>query len=232
MSAKKTLCTNCISGKNSIFKALSNEDKQLLQDAHSCRSYKRGEIIYRKGDSPSGLLCLSAGKVKVLKQGIGRGQIIRLSKPVGFIGYRALFAGELYTSSAVAIEDSTICIINKKALFDVLNRNGKFGLNMLNAMAHELGISHKRTVNLTQKHTRARLAESLIFLVDTFGYEDDNETISVCLSRNDLASLSSMTTSNAIRTLSSFADEELIALEGKKIRILDLKKIKRIDDLG
>lgn len=232
MSAKKSLCTNCINGKNTIFKDLSVEDKHILQSAHSCKSFNRGEIIYRQGDLPAGLLCLSSGKVKVLKQGIGRGQIIRMSKPISFIGYRALFAGELYMSSAVAIEDCNICIIDKEALFEVISKNGTLGLNMLNEMARELGFSNERTVNLTQKHTRGRLAESLIFLVDTFGFESDKKTLSVYLSRKDLASLSSMTTSNAIRTLSAFANEKLIALEGKNIKILDLKRIKRINNLG
>ena len=58
---------------------------------------------------------MSNGKVKVYKEGIGgRDQIIRMAKPVGFIGYRALFAGERHKATAVAIEDSTICIIEKE----------------------------------------------------------------------------------------------------------------------
>ncbi len=217
---------------NPIFNTLSANDKHTLDESFSYKSYKRGEIIFKKGDIPTGLLCLHLGKVKVLKEGVCRGQIMRISKPLGFIGYRALFANEAYQSSAIAIEDSLICNIAKKPLFEVINRNGKFGLNLLNLMATELGFSNERTVNLTQKHTRGRLAESLIFMVNTFGFEDDEKTINAYLSRKDIASLSSMTTSNAIRTLSAFADEEIIGLNGKKIIILDINKLKRIDSLG
>jgi CRP-like cAMP-binding protein len=103
---------------------------------------------------------------------------------------------------------------------------------MLKEMALELGFSNQRTVNLTQKHIRGRLAESLVFLVDTFGYEDDGQTIKVYLSREDIANLSSMTTSNAIRTLSTFANEELIQLEGRKIKILDFDILIRISEQG
>ena len=95
-----------------------------------------------------------------------------------------------------------------------------------------MGFSNDRTVTLTQKHIRGRLAESLIFLKDTYEYEDDGKTIKIYLSREDVANLSNMTTSNAIRTLSTFAQEGVISIDGRKIRILDLHKLERISELG
>ena len=95
-----------------------------------------------------------------------------------------------------------------------------------------MGFSNNRTVTLTQKHIRGRLAESLVFLRDTYGYEDDGATLKVYLSREDIANLSNMTTSNAIRTLSSFASENVIALDGRKVKILDTIKLERISDMG
>ena len=59
-----------------------------------------------------------------------------------------------------------------------------------------------------------------------------NGTIMLDLSREDVANLSNMTTSNAIRTLSTFAQEEVISIDGRKIKILDLPKLERISDLG
>jgi CRP/FNR family transcriptional regulator, polysaccharide utilization system transcription regulator len=229
----KSFCGNCLDNRLSIFNNLSQQDKELLARHHSCISYKKGELIYKEGDIPIGLLCLSKGKVKVMKEGVGgREQIIRMSKPTGFIGYRAIFAGGRYISSAMAIEDSKICCIEKEALFDVIKRNGDFALLMLRELALELGFSNLRTVNLTQKHIRGRLAESLIFLIKTFGYEDDKQTIKVYLSRLDIANLSNMTTSNAIRTLSNFASEGLIQLDGRKIIVLNFEEIRKISEQG
>ena len=96
----------------------------------------------------------------------------------------------------------------------------------------ELGFSNNRTVSLTQKHIRGRLAESLIVLKDTYGYEKDGKTIRAYLSREDIANLSNMTTSNAIRTLSTFATENVISIDGRKIKILDSRKLDRISTLG
>ena len=99
-------------------------------------------------------------------------------------------------------------------------------------MARDLGISETRTVNLTQKHIRGRLAESLLTLRQTYGYDEDGATIALYISREDLANMSNMTTSNAIRTLSQFASEGLIAIDGRKIKLLDEEEIKRISRLG
>ena len=227
------ICNHCINNANSIFYGLAQKEKEKLSEKHICRHFLKGEIIYREGEKPDGLICLSAGKVKIYKEGIGgREQIVRMSRPIGFIGYRALFAEENYMATALAIEDSTICIINKEALFEVLKTNSELSFSIIKSFATELGFSNSRTVTLTQKHIRGRLAESLIFLKDTYGLEPDNKTIKVYLSREDLANLSNMTTSNAIRTLSNFATEKVIELDGRKIKILEPEELERISQHG
>ena len=230
---KDSSCIECIDDKESIFYSLSNDEKEILRNNYSCAHYKRNEVIYKEGDKPIGLVCLSKGKVKIFKEGVGgREQIVRMAKPVGFIGYRALFANENYISSAIAIEESDVCIIDKDGLMKIIKNNGEFAIKMMKVLAKELGFSNSRTVTLTQKHIRGRLAESLLFLKETYGFEDDGETLKVYLSREDIANLSNMTTSNAIRTLSSFASENVIVIEGKKIKIIDVKMLERISRLG
>jgi CRP-like cAMP-binding protein len=226
-------CEECIDNKMSVFSVLSDEQKEAFKKNYSSQSFKKGEIIFKEGDKPTGLVWLSEGKVKIFKEGVGgREQIVRMAKPVGFIGYRALFAEEHHHCTGVAIEDSTICTIERETIYRVLKSNAELCLSIIKAFATELGFSNNRTVTLTQKHIRGRLAESLIFLKDTYGFEDDETTIKIYLSREDVANLSNMTTSNAIRTLSTFAGEGVIGIDGRKIKILDLPKLERISELG
>jgi CRP-like cAMP-binding protein len=96
----------------------------------------------------------------------------------------------------------------------------------------ELGQSDDRTINLTQKHIRGRLAEALLFLRDSYGLEEDDCTLSIYLSREDLANMSNMTTSNAIRTLSLFAQEKMIAIDGRKIKIIDEEALRKTSEIG
>ncbi len=230
---RKTDCLNCIESNNSLFNILTEEEKAILIKNHSCSFYKKSEIIYKEGDKPNGLICLSSGKVKIFKEGVGgREQIVRMAKTLGFIGYRALFARDNYISSAVALEDSSICIIDKESILKVIRSNGELGLRLIHELAEELGFSNTRTVSLTQKHIRGRLAESLLFLQETYGFEEDTQTLKVYLSREDIANLSNMTTSNAIRTLSTFAGEGVISINGRKISVTDMQKLQRISELG
>lgn len=227
------LCIQCLENKNSIFKVLSNEEKDTLAASMSCVLYKKNEIIFKEGFSPAGLMILAKGKVKVFKDGLnGKEQIIRLNKVNDFIGYRALFATELYNASASAFEDSTVCIIARDTLFKVIEKNNLFAFQIINFLAKELGDSESNLVSLTQKHLRGRLAESLIRLAETYGFEDDNVTVKIQMYREDLANLANMTTSNAIKTLYGFRDEKVIELDGKRIKVLDYNRLERISKLG
>ncbi|SDC17589.1 Crp/Fnr family transcriptional regulator [Williamwhitmania taraxaci] len=223
----------CLESIYSLFQELTDPEKEKIKETFTSSKYKKNEIIFKEGDKPSGLVCLIKGKIKLFKEGVGgREQIVRMAKPVSIIGYRALFAEENYIASAQAIEDCVIAVIDKTVLLDILHNNHQLTFSILKSLATELGFSNNRTVTLTQKHIRGRLAESLIFLRDTYGYEDDGATLKVYLSREDIANLSNMTTSNAIRTMSSFAQENVIALDGRKVKILDAHKLERISDMG
>ncbi len=226
-------CENCIYHPKSVFSVLNDDEKAFLSKHIVCYKYSKNEIIFHEGDKPTGLICLSDGKVKLFKEGVGgREQIVRMARPVGFIGYRALFAEENHRATAMAIDNSKTCHINKDAVAELISKNGQLAMHIIKAFATELGHTYTRTITLTQKHIRGRLAESIIFLKDTYGLEEDESTIKIEISREDLASLSNMTTSNAIRTLSAFVKEKVLALSKRKIKIVDLHALEKISELG
>jgi CRP-like cAMP-binding protein len=223
----------CFEGPFSLFRDLPDKEKEYLLQDHSCTSLKKGEMIFHEGGRPAGLYCLASGKVKVYKQGIGgREQIIRMVRPQGLIGFAAFITGTTYSASAVVIEDAGICRFDREPFMKLIRRNPDLAMKLMRMMAVELSFSNKRTVSLTQKHIRGRLAESLLVLRDTYGVENDGRTIRAYVSREDLACFSNMTTSNAIRTLSMFATESVIALDGKKICIVDSAKLEKISQMG
>ncbi|MBE9467277.1 MAG: Crp/Fnr family transcriptional regulator [Bacteroidetes bacterium] len=226
-------CSEYLNDENNIFNVLSTNEKSTLLNNHILSSYKRNNIIFKEGEIPNSILLLIEGKVKILKKGIGsRSQILRMTKPIDIIGYRALLADEPYISSAVALEDTIIFAFDKNKFKELIHSNNDFATNIIKLLASELGFSNKKIVALTQKHIRGRLAETLLFLKNTYGFDEDNCTLNICLSREDLANLSNMTTSNAIRTLSTFASEDVISVKGRKIKIKNYKKLQKINDLG
>lgn len=216
-----------------LWQPLTQEQKEILAKDFTIQKYKKNENIYCEGETPTYLMCLLSGKVKIYKDGVGgRSQIIRVIKSHEYFAYRAYFAEENYVTAAAAFEPCTICLIPMPTIVKLIQENPELSMFFIIQLSKDLGISDERTVSLTQKHIRGRLAESLLFLKDTYGVEEDQCTLSIYLSREDLANLSNMTTSNAIRTLSNFAAEKLIIIDGRKIKLIEEEKLKRISKIG
>ncbi len=225
--------TDTISSLQDIIEMLSPQQQEELKANISIQHFKKNEELYQEGEVPQMLHCLISGKVKIYKDGIGgRTQIVRVIKPVEYFGFRAYFANQNYVTSAAAFEASTVCLIPIELIEKWMKENYRLAMFFIHLLAVEVGNADQRTVNLTQKHIRGRLAESLIFLRDNYGLEEDGATLSIYLSREDLANMSNMTTSNAIRTLSAFAQEKIIAIDGKKIKIIDAESLERINKIG
>lgn len=218
---------------NSVWDVLTDEEKNAIEDVVEVVHYRKNDLIHSEGDIPTHVMMLVSGKVRIYKEGIGqRQQIIRLLKPYDFFSYRAVVAGDSYSSCASAFEECVIYQVERDYFMQLLQQNTRFCFQMLSLMAGDLGLSELQTVNLTQKHIRGRLAESLITLKENYGTDDDEVTIAMYMSREDLANMSNMTTSNAIRTLSQFAAEGLIGVDGRKIKILNEDELRKISRLG
>lgn len=216
-----------------IWSILNGDEKRLIVDNFHIQTYKKNQLIYAEGDEPEYLWCLLKGKVKKFKSGVGgRVQILRLIRPVQYFGYRAYFADEQYVSSAAAFEPSTLGTLPLSLVREMINNNIDLAWYFIRELSHNLGGSDTRIVNLTQKHIRGRLAEALIVLRDNYGYEDDDLTLKIYMAREDLANLSNMTTANAIRTLSTFVNEKLIAVDGRRIKILNELQLRKISKFG
>ncbi len=212
---------------------LQVEEKRIITENFSIQSYKKNQIIYSENQSPEMMYCLLSGKVKMYKSGIGdRVQILRLYRPVQYFGYRAYFAHESYNSTAAAFEPSRIGVISMKIVEQIIRQNNDLAMFFIHELSCNLGGSDTKLVNLTQKHIRGRLAESLLMLADNYGLEEDGATLKIYMSREDLANLSNMTTSNAIRTLTSFAQEKLILVDGRRIGIVNAPQLRKISKFG
>ncbi len=216
-----------------IWSILDGDEKRLIVDNFNIQTFKKNQFIYAEGEEPEFLWCLLKGKVKKFKEGVGgRVQILRLIRPVQYFGYRAYFAHEPYVSSAAAFEPSTLGAIPLELVRSMIDKNRQLAWFFIRELSRNLGGSDTRIVNLTQKHIRGRLAEALMVLRENYGYEDDEATLKIYMSREDLANLSNMTTANAIRTLSTFVDEHLITVDGRRIRIINEGQLRKISKFG
>lgn len=233
MSNKKIPWEEYLSKITDLMGTLTPEQQEDVISHASVVKYKRNEVIYKEGDLPTNLMCLVKGKVKIYKEGVGgRAQIIRVLGVPEYFAYRAYMAGEPFITAASAFEPCVVLKVPMGVIARIIRDNPDLGWFFIRKLSQDLGQSDERIVNLTQKHIRGRLAESLLFLKEHYGLEEDGATLSLYLSREDLANLSNMTTANAIRTLSAFASEKIVAIDGRKIKLMDLARLENISRLG
>ncbi|MNC95938.1 fumarate/nitrate reduction transcriptional regulator [compost metagenome] len=70
---------------------------------------------------------------------------------------------------------------------------------------------------------------SLLILKDKYRKQgNENKPVEIILPREDLASIVGIAVETLVRLLHNFKDEGLIETEGRKIRILDVKKLVKV----
>lgn len=220
-------CQFCESRGDSHFSDLPNDDLEVLSSHKSCVTYKKGQTLFYEGTRPMGIFCINHGKVKVYKMGSnGKEQILFIAQPGDFLGYRSLLSEEFYGATGTVLEQAAICFIPKSDFLSILSKNPSFFQKLMKAVCHELGVMEEKLAQLAQKSVRERLAATIIMLKETYGMEGEgSDVIDIALSREDLANIVGTATETVIRLLSEFKSDGMIGLKGKKIQVIDAKRL-------
>ncbi|GAA4817263.1 Crp/Fnr family transcriptional regulator [Litoribaculum gwangyangense] len=222
-------CEQCIIKQFNSLKSLTKDELVRISGCKTTKIIKKGEVIFDEGDMINGVYCIKDGICKLSKLSKnGKDQIVKIVVKGDLLGQRSLVTEESSNLQAVALNDMEVCFIPKSEIVNDLQNNSKFSFDVLKSMAIDLKEADDIIVNMAQKSVRQRLAETLIYINDSFGTNPDG-TLSVLLSREDFANIVGTATESAIRVLSQFKKEGLISTIGKFIKIEDLQALKRVE---
>jgi CRP-like cAMP-binding protein len=209
-------------------KALNKEELLRMADCKTSYTIKKGEHIFEEGEITKGVFCIKEGVCKLSKLSAnGKDQIVKLVKPGELLGQRSMISDEPANLSAVALEDMEVCFIPKTDVMGFFNNNNGFSMNVMKTICGDLKDADDHMVNMAQKNVKERLAETLLYLEDSFGKNEDG-SLHIQLSRDELAGIIGTATESCIRLLSEMNKNGLIELTGKKITILNKIKLKRM----
>jgi CRP-like cAMP-binding protein len=221
-------CEQCIVRQFSSLKALNKEELLRMADCKTSYTIKKGEPIFEEGEITKGVFCVKEGICKLSKLSAnGKDQIVKLVKSGELLGQRSMISDEPANLSAVALEDMEVCFIPKSEIMGFFNQNNQFSMNVMKTICGDLKEADDHMVSMAQKSVKERLAETLIYLEDTFGKNEDG-TLHIQLSREELAGMIGTATESCIRLLSELNKNGFIDLIGKKIAIIDRHKLKRM----
>lgn len=223
---------NCKTCKKSskCFQYLYPDELEFINSKKTQISYLKGETIFKQGAFAPYVLYVVDGLVRVfLQAGSNRQLNIRLAKQGDFMAFLSIFGDNVYNYSAVAIRNSTICMIDKSALMQLLIKNADFAMRITTKNCQNEGRYLDIIQNISYKQMRGKLASALLYLSANDFLE---ENVFQYLTRQDIADFASITIESAVKFIKEFEKEGLLKLNGKNINIIDKNKLKEIGERG
>lgn len=205
-----------------MFKTLDIESLSFLENNKVCQSFKKNKPLFVEGSYPTGVFCITKGKVKVFTLGeSGKEQIIRIASDGDVVGFRAMFSEEPYKLSATTLEECNICFIKISHFMEQIHEHPELLQAVLKEISKESGERAMFIKTMAQKTVRERIAIVLLVLEDIYKEDPIN------LSREDLANFVGTATETTIRILKEFKEDELIEINGRKIILNDTNGMKK-----
>jgi CRP/FNR family transcriptional regulator, polysaccharide utilization system transcription regulator len=228
---KFSQCLSCIdcNCRTSIFKKLSDEELELINQNRYEVFFKAGEIMFKQGTPSPHFLCLTKGLAKLYIEGLGKNLIIALVKPVEYIFGPGIYVDNRHHYSASAVEDSSACLVDTNIYKQLIRSNPDFAEEFIRRVSLQSIFNFEQFISLTQKQMHGRIADALFYLSDKV-YASNPFTLSI--SRQDLADLSGMSKESAIRILKEFKEEGILTLDGNTLHILNPKLLGQISETG
>lgn len=212
-----------------LLNELPKNDRDLLEEVMQNKNYRKGDAIFTDGTNPTGIFFVQSGKVKKYKvDNDGREQIIYIYSAGEFFGYSAILSDESYGDTTQAIENSIISFISKDNFFKILDNSAVFSRLLLKCLSHEFSVMANLMAVLSQRTVRERVALSLLILNDKYKSNASDTDVFITLSRTDLANMAGTANETLARILHDFLSEDLIWIEGKKIRLQNINKLVHI----
>ncbi|WP_316811570.1 response regulator [Pedobacter heparinus] len=190
------------------------------------RNVKKKQVIYYEGDAVQGIYLVLTGKVKTIKLSEdGRELLTGLYAAEAYFGIPALLSHEPYAETAEALEDTTICLLPKEMVDELLNKYPDVAKEFIRILSNNLLSKEEQLIQLAYHSVRKRMAEVLLRL---YRPEKEGTALNLKISRDNLASMAGMATETVSRILSDFRDEGIIEKKGSQIIIIDESKLRNM----
>lgn len=225
---EKITCNDCPQADICFIQDIEKID-EFYNSQKTHINYNKGETIIKEGSRVSNILYVLQGLVKVYIEGPNRNIIIKLLKPHDFIGLTSLYGDESYYFSAAALTRAKVCSIDRDEIKDLIAMSCDFSREAASWYCKNYNIMLTKCLNLGLKQLNGKLANTLLYLSRA---EFQEYEIFKNISRKDLAELSGMAIESVARILTDFYNEKIIDITGKKIEVIDLKKLKEISKNG
>lgn len=143
---------NAILSRISVWGGLTSEQQEKIYKRLEVGAFKKGEYIFRQGEQPTHVYLVKSGAVDIITSDQDISIFKERITAGGSFGVAALIAMQSSTVAAIAVEDSEIIVLSRKALLDLRHEDTElFALLMMN-VARELARKLLLTDDMLLQH--------------------------------------------------------------------------------
>jgi CRP-like cAMP-binding protein len=206
-----------------LFADLSQEELSLVAAGTTEQHVPRGSAVFQRGDPCVGFHMVIFGQVKLsFLSAQGNEKIVEIIGPGHSFGEALMFMEKPYIVTAHAVSDCMLLHISKQTVFAELARNPQFARRMLAGMSRRL---HGLISDVEAYSLRSGSQRIIGYLLKDDDATDGSE-ITLSVSKKLLASRLNLTPEYFSRVLHELADQGMIAVNGRQIRILDAARLR------
>lgn len=215
-----------ILARASLFEGLPEEHLEFLAQISLDKEFDRGQVLFTEGARAKGFYLVVSGKLKIYKLSReGKEQILHIFGPGEIFGEVPVFAGGSYPANAESIEPGRVLFFPRDSFVALIGREPAIALKMLGILSQRLRRFTHLIEDLSLKEVPGRLAAYLIFL----GEKSSNpDVMELETTKAQLASLLGTIPETLSRILARMAQQGIISVEGRKIRILERDELESL----
>ena len=175
---------------------------------------KRGDSIYKAGDTPKGLYIIEEGLVGLVLIGAqsGKEHFLRFFTSGQYFGHRALFSSETYHANSTVLENTKLYFLPKDLVNNILLEEPSLYRAVAMVLAQELRRAEEQHIMILENQVLCRTAQSLVYLKEL--HPEHNWT------RQEIANFTASTVSTIIKALARLQEMGLISQDGRSINVL------------
>lgn len=226
----KVACSNCNLRELCMPVGLNNAELERVDElVAQRRKVKRGAMLFRNGEKFSSLYAIRTGFFKTcVATEDGRDQVTGFQMAGEIVGLDGI-VHEHHSCDAIALEDAEVCVMPFERIEELSREVTALQRHVHKIMSREIVREHGVMLLLGSMRAEERLAAFLLNLVQRLHARGFSQSELVLrMTRDEIGSYLGLKLETVSRTFSRFAEEGMVEVRQRYVRILDTAALSAI----
>ncbi|CAN1536872.1 helix-turn-helix domain-containing protein [Limnohabitans sp. B9-3] len=228
--AIKVACSSCNLRELCMPVGLTDADMQRIEEVVATRrKVPKGTHLFHNGEPFNALYAIRTGFFKTcVSSEDGRDQVTGFQMAGEVIGLDGIVS-DRHTCDAVALEDAEVCVMPFDRIEELSREVNALQHHVHKIMSREIVREHGVIMMLGSMRAEERLAAFLLNLVQRLHARGFSQSeLMLRMTREEIGSYLGLKLETVSRTFSKFADDKIIEVKQRHVRILNTDALKAL----